>query len=128
MLKPLESFYEDEEYNYASVKNRFDKDILPHLIKDNSKKVIFIGMCVKKLLDTFLGLRAFNDRDHYANKRVDLAGQILLIFFRYRIIHRSQQLIDTSIHHIRKNTSNNQSYTTTNQPYDIDTYHNNTQP
>ena len=100
--------YTDEEYNYASVKNRFDKDILPHLIKDNSKKVIFIGMCVKKLLDTFLGLRAFNDRDHYANKRVDLAGQILLIFFRYRIIGIINKISDHSVKALKQNTIYNE--------------------
>ena len=100
--------YEDKEYKYSSVKNRFDKDILPHLIKDNSKKVIFIGMCVKKLLDTFLGYRAYNDRDHYANKRVDLAGQILLIFFRYRIIGIINKISDHSVKALSQNTIYNE--------------------
>lgn len=100
--------YTDNEYKYASVKNRFDKDILPHLIKDNSKKVIFIGMCVKKLLDTFLGFRAYNDRDHYANKRVDLAGQILLIFFRYRIIGIINKISDHSVKALNNNTIYNE--------------------
>lgn len=102
------SGYEDKMYKYASVKNRFDKDILPHLIKDNSKKVIFIGMCVKKLLDTFLGYRAYNDRDHYANKRVDLAGQILLIFFRYRIIGIINKISDHSVKALSQNTIYNE--------------------
>ena len=98
----------DELYKYSSVKNRFDKDILPHLIKDNSKKVMFIGMCVKKLLDTFLGFREYNDRDHYANKRVDLAGQILLIFFRYRIIGIINKISDHSIKALSQNTIYNE--------------------
>lgn len=101
--------YEDDKwYKYASVKNRFDKDILPHLVKDNSKKVIFIGMCVKKLLDTYLGYRAYNDRDHYANKRVDLAGQILLIFFRYRIIGIINKISDHSVKALNQGTIYNE--------------------
>lgn len=107
-IDTLTTGYDNDLYNYASVKNRFDKDILPHLIKDNSKKVIFIGMCVKKLLDTFLGYRAYNDRDHYANKRVDLAGQILLIFFRYRIIGIINKISDHSVKALTQNTIYNE--------------------
>lgn len=100
--------FTEDDYNYASVKNRFDKDILPHLIKDNCKKVMFIGMCVKKLLDTFLGFREYNDRDHYANKRVDLAGQILLTFLRYRIIAIINKISDKSVKALTNNTIYNE--------------------
>lgn len=83
--------------NYVSVKNRFDKDILPHLVKDNAKKVMYIGYCTKRVIDTYLGIRPFNDRDHYGNKRLDLTGNLLLIFFRYRIIGIINKISDHSV-------------------------------
>ena len=31
----------------------------------------------RKLIDCYFGVRPYDDRDHYGNKRVDLAGPLL---------------------------------------------------
>ena len=37
---------------------------------------------VHRLLQAALGRREFDDRDHYGNKRLDLAGPLLAFLFR----------------------------------------------
>ena len=95
------SGFTDDDYSFTSVKNRFDKDVLPHLVKDNAKKVIYIGMSTQKVIDVYTGARPYNDRDHYGNKRLDLTGNILLIFFRYRIIGIINKISDHSVQAIK---------------------------
>lgn len=46
------------------------------------KKAYFLGYVVHKLLSTVLGRRLPDDRDHYANKRLDLAGPLVGNLFR----------------------------------------------
>jgi DNA-directed RNA polymerase II subunit RPB2 len=59
--------------------------LLPHVgTGDNceTKKAYFLGYMVYKMLQTALGRRAEDDRDHYANKRLDLAGPLMINLFR----------------------------------------------
>lgn len=59
--------------------------VLPHVsISRNSetKKAYFLGYMVHKLLLTVLGRRSPDDRDHYANKRLELAGPLVANLFR----------------------------------------------
>jgi DNA-directed RNA polymerase II subunit RPB2 len=61
------------------------KEFLPHVgVKesDTTKKAFFFGYMVNKLLQTILGRRDFDDRDHYGNKRMDLSGPLLHGLFR----------------------------------------------
>ena len=37
---------------------------------------------VHRLLQAAMGRREFDDRDHYGNKRLDLAGPLLAFLFR----------------------------------------------
>jgi len=62
-----------------------DKYFLPHLgtsPEDRIKKALFLGQMANKLLELVLGRRPPDDKDHYANKRVKLAGEMLAILFR----------------------------------------------
>ncbi len=62
-----------------------DKYFLPHLgtsSEDRIKKALFLGQMANKLLELVLGRRPPDDKDHYANKRVKLAGEMLAILFR----------------------------------------------
>ncbi|HDI02490.1 MAG TPA: DNA-directed RNA polymerase subunit B'', partial [Ignisphaera sp.] len=62
-----------------------DKYFLPHLgtsPEDRLKKALFLGQMANKLLELVLGRRPPDDKDHYANKRVKLAGEMLAILFR----------------------------------------------
>lgn len=59
-------------------------EFLPHIgIDDGSfvRKRYFVGHMVKKLLDAKLGRIPTEDRDHFANKRVDTTGYMLKSLF-----------------------------------------------
>ncbi|XP_039254275.1 DNA-directed RNA polymerase II subunit RPB2 [Styela clava] len=61
------------------------KEMLPHVgISDfcETKKAYFLGYIVNRLLVAALGRRELDDRDHYGNKRLDLAGPLLAFLFR----------------------------------------------
>ncbi|MCX8141735.1 MAG: DNA-directed RNA polymerase subunit B [Candidatus Nezhaarchaeota archaeon] len=62
-----------------------DKYFLPSLgtrSEDRIKKAYFLGQMVEKLLEVVLGRRKPDDKDHYANKRLRLAGDLLASLFR----------------------------------------------
>jgi DNA-directed RNA polymerase II subunit RPB2 len=58
---------------------------LPHVSVSEgfeSKKAYFLGYMVHRLLSAVLGRRELDDRDHFGNKRMDLAGPLLAGLFR----------------------------------------------
>ena len=66
-------------------KSVLQKDLLPHMGVDDkcfSQKVLQLAYMTEKLLSVVLGRREYDDRDHYANKRVDLTGTLLGTIFR----------------------------------------------
>jgi DNA-directed RNA polymerase II subunit RPB2 len=61
------------------------KELLPHVgVKRDgeTKKAFFLGYMVHRVLLCALGRRPQDDRDHYGNKRLDLAGPLLASLFR----------------------------------------------
>merc|ERR1740130_1715663 len=61
------------------------KEMLPHVGVGEyceTKKAYFLGYIVHKLLMSSVGARRPDDRDHYAQKRMDLAGPLLGQLFR----------------------------------------------
>merc|ERR1719193_2416334 len=66
-------------------KEVLQKEVLPHVgVSDfcETKKAYFLGYMVHRLLLAALGRRELDDRDHYGNKRLDLAGPLLAFLFR----------------------------------------------
>lgn len=62
-----------------------DKYLLPHLgmtEPDRKKKSLFLGQMAEKLIELSIQRRAADDKDHYANKRLKLAGDLLASLFR----------------------------------------------
>ena len=62
-----------------------DQELLPHVGVDDrceTKKAYYLGYMVHRLLMCALGRRSEDDRDHYGNKRLDLAGPLLATLFR----------------------------------------------
>ena len=62
-----------------------DNYLLPHLgtrPEDRIAKAYFLGQMAEKLLELALGRRKPDDKDHYANKRLKLAGDLLASLFR----------------------------------------------
>lgn len=61
------------------------KELLPHVgVAElcEKKKAFFLGYMVHRTLLCALGRRPEDDRDHYGNKRLDLAGPLLASLFR----------------------------------------------
>lgn len=66
-------------------KELLEKNFLPHVSISpgcEAPKAYFLGYMVHRLLLVSLGRRAEDDRDHYANKRLDLGGPLLAALFR----------------------------------------------
>jgi DNA-directed RNA polymerase II subunit RPB2 len=66
-------------------KDILQKETLPHISQSEgseTRKAFFLGYMVHKLLQCALGRREPDDRDHFGNKRLDLAGPLLAKLFR----------------------------------------------
>lgn len=83
---PKKGSQTDNEVEYA--KQVVENEVLPHLgINSTPKEIgIFLSQMIKKLLATEVGLRGEDDRDNYANKRVETAG--ILFYEIYRNIFK----------------------------------------
>jgi len=75
-----------------SVENIFEKYFLPHM-KNIQNKLKMYAHCINQITLCFAGLRNQDDRDHFKNKRIDLAGDLLQALFRqlYKKMHRDIQ-------------------------------------
>ncbi|GAU26902.1 hypothetical protein TSUD_03050 [Trifolium subterraneum] len=73
----------EKRIKYA--KDILQKEMLPHVGVGEyceTKKAYYFGYIIHRLLLCALGRRAEDDRDHYGNKRLDLAGPLLGGLFR----------------------------------------------
>lgn len=98
---------DDEEVEEESVRSGaisyarhlISTEFLPHLGSGEesfTKKRFYLGYMVQKLLDTKLGRKPIENRDHYSNKRVALTGALLGTQF-YNAFNRLRSEIATSI-------------------------------
>lgn len=61
------------------------KKFLPHVSTEpncEQAKAYFLGHMINRLLSTVLGRRDYDDRDHWGNKRLDMAGPLMGSLFR----------------------------------------------
>ena len=72
----------NKAYRINIVRSVLEKEFLPHVGKDYLKKALYIGSMISKLLHCYLGLREYDDRDSYINKRVDTPGILMASLFR----------------------------------------------
>lgn len=68
-----------ENYNVIDILNN---NFLPNYGTNNLSKAKYLGFVVRKILLTYLGVFKETDRDSYSNKRIDLAGSLLLELYR----------------------------------------------
>ncbi len=74
-----------KEYRTKKVEAILDRSLLPHLgdaREDRIKKAVFLGRVARSVLELHLGYRREDDKDHYANKRLKLAGDLMEDLFR----------------------------------------------
>lgn len=84
-----------KEYRVKKVESILDKLLLPHLgdaPESRLKKAIFLGRVARAVLELALGKRKEDDKDHYANKRVRLAGDLMEDLFRAGMINLVKDL------------------------------------
>lgn len=73
----------EKRIQYA--KELLERELLPHVGVGEeyaTRKAYFFGYMIHRLLLVALGRREQDDRDHYANKRLDLGGPLLAQLFR----------------------------------------------
>ena len=84
-----------KEYRKERVKELLDKTLLPHLgneTKDRIRKGIFLARMGQAVLELALGYREEDDKDHYANKRLKLAGDLMEDLFRVAFVALGKDL------------------------------------
>lgn len=75
-----------DRINFA--KEVLQLEFLPHISTEPGhyiKKAYYLGYMVNKLLQVVLGRQPEDDRDHYGNKRLDLAGPLMAGLFRQQL-------------------------------------------
>ena len=77
-----------------------ERDFVPHVATDNSasarqRKCFFLGYVVHRLLMAATGRAGEDDRDHFANKRLDLAGPLIGGLFRLLFYKLSKEMRGT---------------------------------
>ena len=87
------------ERRLARAEEFLDKEFLPHIgdrPEDRKKKAFYLAEMANRVLQLYLGKRKPDDKDHYANKRVRLAGDLIAEILREAVNsfanHVSQQL------------------------------------
>ncbi|MEM2093149.1 MAG: DNA-directed RNA polymerase subunit B [Candidatus Bathyarchaeia archaeon] len=74
-----------EEYRIQKAETAVDKNLLPHLgrtSQSRKEKAIFLGEMACRIIELKLGRRKPDDKDHFKNKRLRLAGPLLADLFR----------------------------------------------
>ncbi|HJM40930.1 MAG TPA: DNA-directed RNA polymerase subunit B [Candidatus Thalassarchaeaceae archaeon] len=118
---------QQREYREQRIQNLLDKELLPHLEtplsekdkarigpdlaaqaeerteRNRKKKAIFLGRIVRQVLEMAIQNKEPNDKDHYANKRVRLAGDLIEDLFRVSLQQLARDLkYQLERHHNRK--------------------------
>ena len=74
-----------KEYRLARAEKVLDRYLLPHIgTEDDTRlhKAYYLGQMVERLIELVLNKRTPDDKDHYANKRLKLSGDLLMSLFR----------------------------------------------
>ena len=74
-----------EEYRRQKAESILDRNFLPHIgrtIETRKDKAFFVGEMATRVIELKLGKRKPDDKDHFKNKRLKLAGPMLADLFR----------------------------------------------
>ncbi len=74
-----------EEYRTQKAESAIDKNFLPHIgrtSQNRQDKALFLGEMASRAIELQLGRRKIDDKDHFKNKRLRLAGPLLADLFR----------------------------------------------
>jgi intein/homing endonuclease len=74
------------DYRLRRAREVIDGFLLPHIGQDEPArlaKAYYLSMMSTKAIERAYGLRGKDDKDHYANKRLELSGKLMEHLFRY---------------------------------------------
>ncbi|UCE57701.1 MAG: DNA-directed RNA polymerase subunit B'', partial [Candidatus Bathyarchaeota archaeon] len=74
-----------EEYRVQKAENIIDRNFLPHIgrtLDKREEKALFLGEMACRVIELKLGRKKPDDKDHFKNKRLKLAGPLLADLFR----------------------------------------------
>ncbi len=74
-----------DEYRLRKAESVLDRNFLPHLGRlqsDRKEKALFLAEIATRIIEVKQGRKGPDDKDHYANKRLKLAGSLLAELFR----------------------------------------------
>jgi DNA-directed RNA polymerase subunit B len=74
-----------DDYRLKKAESVLDRNFLPHLGRlpsDRKEKALFLSEIANRVIEVKLNRREADDKDHYANKRLKLAGSLLAELFR----------------------------------------------
>lgn len=83
------------DYRLHRAQEVLDRYLLPHVgsgSADRIRKAHFLGRMAERTIELALGRRDVDDKDHYANKRLKLAGDLLENVFRLAFINLSRDI------------------------------------
>lgn len=75
-------FLNNKMHRLNIIRTVLEKEFLPHVGPTFEKKALYLGYMVNKLTKCYLGLKEFDDRDSYINKRIDSPGILMANLFR----------------------------------------------
>ncbi len=74
------------DYRLKRAQEVIDGFLLPHIgqtKESRAAKAYYLAMMASKAIESYYGLREEDDKDHYANKRLELSGKLMEHLFRY---------------------------------------------
>ncbi|MGM0510073.1 MAG: DNA-directed RNA polymerase subunit B [Thermoplasmatota archaeon] len=84
-----------EEYRKRKIDTILDRSLLPHLgdkEENRKKKAIYLGRMARAILELSTGEREPDDKDHYANKRLKLSGDLIADLYRVSMVNLLKDL------------------------------------
>ncbi len=102
-----------KEYRLKRAEQIIDKYLLPHLgteKEDRIRKAKYLGRMALRVIELALGRRDVDDKDHYANKRLRLAGDLMEDLFRvafYSLVRDIKYQVERSVVRGREPTVRN---------------------
>jgi DNA-directed RNA polymerase subunit B len=83
------------EYRVKRAQQILDRYLLPHIgydPDDRIKKAYFLGQMTQKVMELALDKRRPDDKDHYSNKRLKLAGDLFTSLFRVSFLNLTRDI------------------------------------
>jgi len=78
------------EYRLRRAGQVLDRYLLPHIGREGSdriKKAYYLGQMAQRIIELQINKRIPDDKDHYSNKRLKLAGDLLTSLFRVAFLN-----------------------------------------